>query len=463
MEEKIYDFIIKNNLLETGDNCILGVSGGADSVCLLTVLYNLSVRLGVKLYVVHVNHMIRGEEAAGDEAYVKELCEAYGIDFFSYHIDVQSIASDRGLTVEEAGRMARYDSFREAAERLALTDYKIAVAHNKNDVCETVLLNLVRGTGMSGMKGITRQRDNIIRPLIDTDREEIENYLREKGISYCTDSTNLSTDYTRNKIRHKVMPQLVNINERAVSHINRFADIAENYFSYVNEVVEGFLEENVTETLKLSGARVLELDIDKLAGQQELIKDLVIMELIGKVCGGRKDIGGAHLNEVKKLFTTVSGSEIMLPHGARAVNSYGKLQFLYPVQNESYNIEITGPGIYSVPGQKWKLKVDIYDKPVNIDLTKKEYTKLIDYDRIQDGICLRNYMENDYIVINSEGSRKKISRLFSNCKISKEDRPYIPLIASESEVIWAIGIRIGENYKVSETTKKVVSFEYITE
>jgi tRNA(Ile)-lysidine synthase len=153
----------------------------------------------------------------------------------------------------------------------------------------------------------------------------------------------------------------------------------------------------------------------------------------------------------------------MLPHGARAVNSYGKLQFLYPVQNESYNIEITGPGIYSVPGQKWKLKVDIYDKPVNIDLTKKEYTKLIDYDRIQNGICLRNYMENDYIVINSEGSRKKISRLFSNCKISKEDRPYIPLIASESEVIWAIGIRIGENYKVSETTKKVVSFEYITE
>jgi tRNA(Ile)-lysidine synthase len=486
MEDKIYQFIIDENMLEAGDNCIVGVSGGADSVCLLTVLHRLSHRLGIRLYAVHINHMIRGEEADGDENYVKELCSRYDIPFYSYHIDVTALAAESGLTVEEAGRMARYNCFRKTGEKLDLAAYKIAVAHNKNDVCETVILNLTRGTGMSGMKGIAAGRDNIIRPLISVSRQDIEKYLEQEGIAYRTDSTNLSTDYTRNKIRHLILPELIKLNDRAVEHINQFADIAQEYYNYVDGAVKRFIEENVTTDRNMAGAEAVSVNMDTLRNEQKLICTMVIMELIGKACGGRKDIGGAHADEVKKLFDSDSGAEIMLPHGARAINNYGRLQFISAngsnknkngknsdniIENEKsgkltenlsgYNIDIENAGIYNIPGTGHKLKVDIFDKPVHIDLTKKECTKLIDYDRIQNGISIRNFMENDYIVINSEGSRKKINRLFSDAKIPKTDRPYIPLIASGSEIIWAVGIRIGENYKINDDTKKVIRFELI--
>jgi tRNA(Ile)-lysidine synthase len=316
---------------------------------------------------------------------------------------------------------------------------------------------------MSGMKGIASGRDNIIRPLISVSRQEIEEYLEEEGIAYRTDSTNLSTDYTRNKIRHLIIPEMIKLNDRAVEHIDRFANIAESYYNYVDGVVQNFIENNVTTTINLAGDETLNISIEVLEKEPELICTMTVMELIGRVCGGRKDIGGAHVDEVKKLFNTASGAEIILPHGARVINNYGKLQFIFAKSNvdNTKHIKITGAGIYPVPGTKYSLQVDIFDKPVHIDLTKKEYTKLIDYDRIQNGISIRNFMENDYIVINSEGSRKKINRLFSDAKIPKTDRPYIPLIASGSEIIWAVGIRIGENYKINDDTKKVIRFELI--
>ena len=173
LEEQIYQFIKEKNLLKAGDVCIVGVSGGADSICLLTVLAGLREKMELKLYAVHVNHMIRGTEADADESYVAEYCKKLGIPCDCYHIDVPQLAKKQKLTEEEAGRNARYGAFSQTADRCGLSDYKVAVAHNKNDVAETVLLNMVRGTGIAGMAGIPVKRDRIVRPLLSCTRQEI--------------------------------------------------------------------------------------------------------------------------------------------------------------------------------------------------------------------------------------------------------------------------------------------------
>ena len=204
MVEKVFKFIKENRIFDSGDSVILGVSGCADSICMLTVLCKLKHRLNLKLYVVHVNHGIRGGDALEDENFVKEFCEKENLSFFPYHINVPEIVKKTGMSEEEAGRRERYRIFYELANELKSD--KIAVAHNLNDNSETILFNMFRGTGIKGMTGIPVQRDKIVRPLLCVTRAEIEAYLDSLNISYCMDITNKSTEYTRNKIRLELCP-----------------------------------------------------------------------------------------------------------------------------------------------------------------------------------------------------------------------------------------------------------------
>lgn len=489
-ERTVYEYIIEHELLVSGDACIVGVSGGADSICLLTVLAKLKEQLGISLHVAHVNHMIRGEEADADERYVESYCQSLKLPCEVFHIDVVRMAEESGLTVEEAGRNARYEAFDKTAEIYHLKQYKVAVAHNKNDVAETVLFHMARGTGIAGLKGIPVKRGRIIRPLLAMERTEIEAYLKNEKIAYCTDSTNLEDAYTRNKVRHNVLGELQKINDKAVAHIGRLANTAAEYDRYVNQQLQAFLKDNASQHVFADDSHGIEIDAVVLQKQDRLIENLAILELIGIVCGGRKDIGEAHVEEVKKLYKAATGSKIMLPGGAVVYNQYGILRFLFAGENNNVtrnskingskmngnkaddnevdgseannnkNLQISNPGVYPVPGGG-SMKIDIFDRPVYLDLTKKEYTKFADYDRIQNNLTIRKYMENDYMVIAADGSSKKLNRLFSSCKIPVTDRPHIPLVASEHEIIWAVGVRFSEKYKVRQDTKKVICFEYI--
>ena len=466
LEERVYQFIKEQNLLERGDICIVGVSGGADSICLLTVLAELQEKMGLKLYAVHVNHMIRGTEADADETYVAAYCKKLGIPCDSYHIDVPQLAKKQKLTEEEAGRNARYDAFARTADKYGIIDYKVAVAHNRNDVAETVLLNMVRGTGVAGMAGIPVKRDRIVRPLLSCARQEIEVYLEQKKIHYCTDSTNLENDYARNKIRNQVLPALTDVNTQAAAHISQAASYAAMYDAYVTKQVECFLDEHLKIRRRTGKTDAYVLEIGKLREQDELIEDLAILELIGRVSGGRKDIGQNHVKEVKKLYRSSAGSRIMLPHGGTAYRNYGYLCFETEAGKESnatwQETVVEGTGEYILPGMG-RMKIEIFEKTVHLDLTKKEYTKFADYDRIQNGIAIRKYMENDYMVITSDGLTKKINRLFSSCKIPVAERSQIPLVASGHDIIWAVGVRLSEKYKVQPDTKRVICLEYIPE
>ena len=213
--EKVLKTVQENNMLSTGDMVLLGVSGGADSVCLLCVLKELFE--GLDITVLHLHHGIRGAEADRDAEFVRELCKKHGAEFILVKRDIPAFAKERGLSEEEAGRIARYEEFEKAAKERGIT--KIAVAHNMNDAAETFIHNLCRGTGLAGLIGIAPVSGNIIRPLISVSRAEIEEYLKEKGESFVTDSTNLSGEYTRNRIRNTVIPELAGINPKAAEHI----------------------------------------------------------------------------------------------------------------------------------------------------------------------------------------------------------------------------------------------------
>ena len=200
-------FIKDNNLIEKGDRIVLGVSGGADSICLLHILNELKKALEIRLFVVHINHGIRGEEASRDENYVREFCKKLNVEFFSFHYNIPKVADMLKISEEEAGRKARYESFENVSkdiskiEKIDISKIKIAVAHNKNDTAETMLHNLTRGSGISGLKGILAKNGRIIRPLLSFTRDEIEEYLDKNKIKYMTDSTNLENEYTRNILR----------------------------------------------------------------------------------------------------------------------------------------------------------------------------------------------------------------------------------------------------------------------
>ena len=204
MLDKVLATIKKYNMIEKGDKIVIGVSGGADSVCLTDILNKVKKEIEIEIILVHINHNIRGEEAKRDENFVIELGKKYNnlVRVFSY--DVEKLAKERSLTVEEMGRKLRYEAF----NSVALEKGKIAVAHNLNDNCETMIMRFFRGTGIKGLGGISAKRENIIRPLIELSREEIERYCLENNLDYCEDSTNSVEKYTRNKIRLNLIPMI---------------------------------------------------------------------------------------------------------------------------------------------------------------------------------------------------------------------------------------------------------------
>ena len=231
--KKVEQYIEQYQMIGRGDRIVTGVSGGADSVCLLFVLCELRKKLGFEVIVCHVNHQLRAEAAEQDEAYVKELCRKLDVPCRIFHENVELIAKNGKKSLEEAGRIVRSNAFETVCRESGAN--KIATAHHKNDNAETVLLNLARGSGLQGMCGIRPVYGNRIRPLLCLTRKEIEEWLEEEQISYCTDETNEEDEYTRNRIRHKILPVMEQeINRQTVEHINRLSLQAEEIWEYLN-------------------------------------------------------------------------------------------------------------------------------------------------------------------------------------------------------------------------------------
>lgn len=514
--ENVKKYISDNHMLPAGTHVVAGVSGGADSMCLLFVLMKLQEPLGLKLCAVHIHHGIRGEAADKDQKFVENFCESHGILWKTYQGDIPAMARREKISEEEAGRRFRYDCFNRALSELGWSDGRIAVAHNKNDVAETFLMNIFRGSGLYGLASIPPVRDNIIRPLLSLERREIEALLGEAGIGYCTDGTNLENDYTRNKLRNELIPYISEqINPRAVEHMYDLACEARELGRFMG----GQSTAALTGVTRADGS----LDVYGLQAMEPLLVHEVLRLKIEAVTGKLKDITRRHIEQAAGLLEKSVGKEVHLPYGLTVRRGYDRLSFCVapergggaqadgappigsaapgtvrapqisaarpgtdgapPAGNVAPRgqsaaagnfsafgeiiLEIPGnTGIISsavVPPKGLCIELALKDVPADAEfferIKEKQCTKWLDYDKIKNGLKLRHRRSGDYMVVDQAGSHKLLRRLMIDEKIPREERDKVWLIADGSHIVWMVGGRISEACKITSQTKKVLEIK----
>ena len=437
MYQKVRAYVKEHHMLCEQDKVILGVSGGADSICLLFMLLELQKELGFSMVAVHVHHGIRGESADADEKYVEEICEQQKIELFSFHENVKEYASINRLTEEEAGRNVRRIAFQKICKEQNGT--KIALAHHKNDNVETFLWNLCRGTGIKGMGGIMPVSGEYIRPLLCLKREEIEKYLLENHIDYCTDETNQQNDYTRNRIRNQVIPYLENeVNAQAVNHM---AEAIENIRVF-NEYIEKEVEKYVRSCVLEEGERCV-ICKERFEMVPEVFRKTIIHEILARTAGRKKDIEAVHLRDVVGLMSKQVGKMLDLPYGMHVVRVYEGVA-LY---RTGLLIEETAPDV----------KIEVFDRtPEMVTFPEKAYTKWFDCDIIKRTVKIRHREPGDYIVIDKCGRTQKLKQYFINEKIPQNIRDQIWLVADGQEIMWIVGYRQSKGYQITEKTTKIM-------
>ncbi len=468
MIQSIKAYVEQNNMLTKGDRIVVGVSGGADSICLLHVLKQLSAEYDLCLIVVHINHGIRGAEADQDELYVRELCQLWELEYRSLSINVVELAKKERLSEEEAGRKVRYDAFFEVCEKERCN--KVAIAHNRNDNAETVLFNLFRGSGILGISGIEPYRIirqsygdvTLIRPLLGITRTDIEEYLGRENLHYQIDSTNMSDDYSRNKIRNHILTYATKeINQQSIGNITEAAASLREIWDYLSENIRvryDALVRQEGETYRISVKAILS---EHLVLQKGILR--MAMEVLA---GGKKDLEAKHVDSILSLVHKQVGKQVHLPYHIIAEREYEdiKLYRMGLIREEDTLQEVQLPVKIKIPGRTEFIPSGMYVETKlfsykNSDpIPKSSCAKWFDYDKIENAVEMRTRREGDYLQINEFGGRKKLKDYFIDHKVPQKERDKQLLITDGSHVMWipGMGERMSERYKVDAATKKVL-------
>ncbi len=453
MLESVESYIDKYKMLDNCRTVILGLSGGADSVCLFLLLGKICAGRGIDVVAVHVHHGIRKDEAERDAEFCEALAKKYNTPFCLVREDVPGFARDNGLSEEEAGRILRYRAFEAIAKEHP--DSRIAVAHHMNDRAETVIFNMCRGSGTRGMRGILPVNGIIIRPLLFAARADIERYLLEQKVEYCTDSTNESDGYVRNRIRRNVLPYLnANVNSNATANIAGMAERISETEEYISGVAQKEYDKCVSHTKE-------GLLIAGLNEQHPVIAKRIIYTAIGELLGGLKDIGETQIEAVYGLVKRECGVTATVCRGVSAQQSRNGILLYRQKEQEAEVYDVVAPCTVYHRGMGGIFTFKVINSGEMEKISKDDYTKTFDYDKIQFGMQLRGRQSGDYFVMDSEGHTKSLSRFMVDRKISGICKDSLCLLADGSHIIWIVGERISEAYKIDNNTERVlwVSFE----
>lgn len=460
-EKKVLAYVQRHKLAAPGDKILAGVSGGADSVCLLFMLLRIrQVWDGrLEIEVAHIHHMLRGREADRDMEYVQKLCKEHQLPFHGIYCPVEKTAQEKGMSLEEAGRLLRYQELERLRKERGMN--KIAVAHHRDDQTETILMNLFRGSGFRGLAGIAAQRDCIIRPLLSLSRHEIEQYLRERKLAYCTDSTNQENIYTRNKIRNELIPYLqTQINPKVREHIAAVGEDAREIDAYFQKKADNLMEKLVHIEKKQA---ILYLEQPQAEKMEQMYLFRSCIQALG--CG-LKDVGRIHLEQIYQLSKKEGMGQLVLPRGILVEKSYQTLIFSVPESRDAKehvpctapvfldDLEENKPCQYVFGGYAFTIFLRKWKKIEKIP--KKKYTKCFDYDKIEDTLQLRTRKPGDYMLINTQGGRKKLKDYFIDEKIPRQERDAAVLLAAGPQILWVVGHRRSEAYRVQEDTKRIL-------
>ena len=457
--EIILKTIKENNMLVYGDRIVTGVSGGADSMCLLHFLVSHAESFSAEIIAAHVNHNLRGDEAMRDQKLVEKYCASLGIKCEVLSADINSISEKTGESCEECGRRIRYEFF----ERLCGDKGKIATAHTLSDSAETVIFNTVRGTGLKGLTGIPKIRGNIIRPLIEITRFQVEEYCRENGISYVTDSTNLQNEYNRNKIRNIAVPVFREINSSFEYSVKRLSDIAAAYLGLADSLADEALEKaRVKSGSGYDCSYLKKYDIT-------ILRHCIIKVLSEAGCSSYEE---RHIRILQGMVTEKYGV-LELPKGFICSTSQGVLRaykkrssvLKKPFSDDENNAENSRNNIlfpktdseFIINNQKIMVQYltkQRFDEITNIN--KLLLKNALDCDIIQCETQLRVRMEGDSFRQRGRGVTKTLRKLFNEAKIPAEKRKDILLLANGNQVIWLDGFGVSQEAAVKDSTKEVV-------
>lgn len=442
MLDKIRTLIHQYNMLEKGDIAVCGLSGGADSVSLLLVLSELSQELGISVEALHVNHCLRGEESDRDQSFCQDLCTRLCIPFTAVSCDVKSYAKEHSLSCEEAARAMRYAEFaRYSAGK------KLAAAHNADDNLETVILNLVRGSALKGIAGIPPVRDNIIRPLLTVSRQEIEDFLAERGQSYVTDSTNLSDDFTRNKIRHRIIPVMKELNPSVISTSARSINALRKENRLLEDMTDEALDHCFSGTA-LSG----------LSEYPEVIRQRCIARLLSE---NSIPYSGQRLEEADHILLkggkiNVSGDNYLVSDG-KTIDL--KRICVQTVPELSSELKIGDNSIF--PGIILRCEIINCDKEKKIAPVHKNLTfYVLDYDKISGGAILRNRRFGDKIQLQGRGFNSSIKKLI-NETVPVSMRQNLHFIEDQEGTVFAERIGIAQRVAPDKNTRRLLKITVI--
>ena len=447
------DFIKENSMFNKGDKVIVAVSGGPDSTCLLYILNDIKDKIGITLVGAHLNHCLREGDAEKDELYAKKTCESLNIEFYSKKVDVHRIAAQKNLSCEMAGREERYQFFRELL--ISLDANKVALAHNANDQAETVLMRIMRGTGIEGMVGIKPVRDKIyVRPILHLSRKEIEKYCEDNAISPRIDKSNLENIYARNKVRLELIPYMEqNFNKDIIRTLNRLSDTVKKDNDYLIDISQKEFKKHC----EIEGQRVI---INKNAFRlHEAILSRIVRSALLEVNNDLYNFEKVHITSVIELQRHETGKSIMLPANIIVENCYGNMHIFARGKVINYNSNQYSLNIHQkniIHPLNVVIEMDVKSKLQNTLFKGTDYIKNFDYDKILGPIILRYREDGDKFMPLGMTGNKKIKDLFIDLKIPKSKRNEIPLICFGNDISWVVGYRVSEKFKVSKDTKNIL-------
>lgn len=449
MKTKVVETINKFNMLKQNDNILVALSGGADSVTLLHLLNSLK-EYSFNIWVCHVNHQIRGQEAQRDEDFVRRLCKNLSIPLFVETINVPELFKKNGKSLEEMARIVRYEIFNKLASKL---DSKIATAHTLNDSIETMLLNLTRGTGLKGLCGIPAKRGNIIRPLIEISRAQIEEYIKDNHLDFVNDSTNNDLEYKRNRIRHEFVQKLFIVNPS-------FAKVFKRMYNNLT-ADEEFLQNETFKAMKKIQLSPNKFYVSKIKDLPASIKFRSIKEILTQaniLCDAKKieliedavNTGFGKINLHNDIFCIIKDDVLSIEKIAKESK-----------KNDFTPIKIVLPGEYKV-SRKQKLKL--------VAISIQEYNErrknsnlilhyAIDFKKINGALLMRFKVPGDSIKLNGRNCTKTLKKLFNEYKLPQKERESCLILADNEGPIWVNGFGVAQRVALDEKTKEVLLIE----
>lgn len=453
LRERVVSAINKHGMLSGGETVLVGLSGGPDSICLLTLLTDLRVKFGLTLHAVYVDHNLRPDEVGKEIEFCKDFCTGKGVKFLVKSVDVLSRVKTLGLNKQEAARQLRYRAFDEAGYEVGAS--KIALGHNADDQIETVCMRFLRGAGPAGLSGMPAKRGSIIRPLIEIERTDIESFLSDGNIPFVVDSSNLGTEYFRNRIRQVLVPIMKELNPSlagTVAHTSFILQEEERYFNIA-----------VTKALMRMISRKTNDRIELFLAPMESMDAVILRRVLRRAIEETDSLRGIGFTHVEDIMTLVkrgsSGDRLSLPRGIRAIRGYSLLIITSEIGRRIDEYELHPPAEIAIRGTGTVIRAYLDNKKG--DEGDGRSAVLLDAAAMKFPLKIRPRDAGDFFFPMGFGKRKKIQDFFVDEKVPRDERDAIPIVVSGDDIVWVAGYRADNRFKIHAGTEMFLKLDIV--